>query len=488
MSKYNSTMATDLYQLTMVYGYYKSGTAHRKAVFDLFFRRLPWNNGYAIAAGLEQAVEYLNNLRFTKDDLDYLRSLKLFSDDFLEYLGKLRFTGDVDAVVEGTPIFPNEPIMRITAPIAEAQLIETSLANIINHQTLIATKAARIVSAAEGTEVMEFGLRRAQGLGAGLYGSRAAFIGGCKATSNVLAGQLYGIPVKGTQAHAWVMSFPDELTAFRAYADAYPDACLLLVDTYDTIRSGVPNAIAVAKELEAKGHKFLGIRIDSGDLAYLSKVARQMLDEAGLEHAIIVGSGDLDENLIRDLNIQGAKIDSWGVGTKLITGDDNPALGGVYKLVAIEENGKMVPKIKVSDNAEKTTNPGIKDVVRFYSRETGKTLADLIILADEEVPPHGPLTIFDPIDTWKRKTLRNYDTERLLVPIFRGGEQVYECPSVQEIQVYAAQQLEHFWPEYKRLINPEKYIVDLSEKLWHLKHDMIRELRASYMENNHYEH
>ncbi len=485
MNKHNLTMATDLYQLTMVYGYYKSGTAHRKAVFDLFFRRLPWGNGYAIAAGLEQAIEYLNELHFAKDDLDYLRSLGLFSEDFLDYLGKLRFTGDVDAVVEGTPIFPNEPIMRITAPIAQAQLIETSLANIINHQTLIATKASRVVSAAEDTGVMEFGLRRAQGLGAGLYRSRAAFIGGCGATSNVLAGQLYGIPVAGTQAHSWVMSFPDELTAFRAYAEAYPDACLLLVDTYDTIRSGLPNAITVAKELEAKGHKFLGIRIDSGDLAYLSKVAREMLDEAGLEHAIIVGSGDLDENLIRDLKIQGAKIDSWGVGTKLITGDDNPALGGVYKLVALEENGKMVPKIKVSDNAEKTTNPGIKDVVRFYSRETGKALADLIILADEEIPPHGPLTIFDPVDTWKRKTLRNYDAERLLVPIFRNGEQVYQCPSVQEIQTYAAKQLEHFWPEYKRLINPEKYIVDLSEKLWNLKHDMIRELRASYFENNH---
>jgi nicotinate phosphoribosyltransferase len=484
MNRHNLTMATDLYQLTMVYGYYKSRTAHRKAVFDLFFRRLPWGNGYALAAGLEQAIEYLNELRYTKDDLEYLRSLGLFSEDFLDYLMNLRFTGDVDAVVEGTPIFPDEPIMRITAPMAQAQLIETSLANIINHQTLIATKAARVVSAAEDTEVMEFGLRRAQGPGAGLYGSRAAFIGGCRATSNVLAGQLYGIPVKGTQAHSWIMSFPDELTAFRAYAEAYPDACLLLVDTYDTIRSGVPNAITVAKELEAKGHRFLGIRIDSGDLAYLSKVAREMLDEAGLEHAIIVGSGDLDENLIRDLNIQGARIDSWGVGTKLIVGDANPALGGVYKLVALEENGKMVPKIKVSDNAEKTTNPGIKDVVRFYSRDTGKALADLVILADEEIPPHGPLTIFDPVNTWKRKTLRNYDTERLLVPIFREGKQVYQCPSVQEIQAYAAKQLQHFWPEYKRLINPEKYIVDLSEKLWHLKHDMIRELRASYSGNN----
>ncbi|NLJ69161.1 MAG: nicotinate phosphoribosyltransferase, partial [Firmicutes bacterium] len=291
MNRHNLTMATDLYQLTMVYGYYKSRTAHRKAVFDLFFRRLPWGNGYALAAGLEQAIEYLNELRYTKDDLEYLRSLGLFSEDFLDYLMNLRFTGDVDAVVEGTPIFPDEPIMRITAPMAQAQLIETSLANIINHQTLIATKAARVVSAAEDTEVMEFGLRRAQGPGAGLYGSRAAFIGGCRATSNVLAGQLYGIPVKGTQAHSWIMSFPDELTAFRAYAEAYPDTCLLLVDTYDTIRSGVPNAITVAKELEAKGHRFLGIRIDSGDLAYLSKVAREMLDEAGLEHAIIVGSG-----------------------------------------------------------------------------------------------------------------------------------------------------------------------------------------------------
>ena len=484
MSRYNLTMSTDLYQLTMVYGYYKTGTAHRIGVFDLFFRRLPWGNGYALAAGLEQAIDYIRELRFSEDDLAYLRSLKLFSEDFLDYLRKMRFTGDIHAVVEGTPIFPGEPIVRVKAPIAQGQLLETSLANIINHQTLIATKAARVMEAAEDTEVMEFGLRRAQGPDAGLYGSRAAFIGGCQATSNVLAGQLYNIPVKGTHAHSWVMSFPDELTAFRAYAEAYPHACLLLVDTYDTIRSGVPNAIRVAKELEARGHKFLGIRLDSGDLAYLSKVARQMLDEAGLEHAIIVGSGDLDENIIRDLRVQGAKIDSWGVGTKLITGDDNPALGGVYKLVSLEDNGQLVPKIKVSENAEKTTNPGVKDTVRFYSRENGKALADLLILDDEQVPPHGPLTIFDPIDTWKRKTLRDYDTERLLVPIFRNGQQVYESPSVQQIQEYARRQLEHFWPEYKRLNNPEKYIIDLSEELWNLKHKMIRELRSSYIEKH----
>ncbi|NLJ25649.1 MAG: nicotinate phosphoribosyltransferase [Firmicutes bacterium] len=484
MNGHNLTMLTDLYQLTMVNGYFKTGTAHRVAVFDLFFRRLPWGNGYALAAGLEQVIEYLRELRFTADDLAYLRSLQLFSEEFLDYLGQMRFTGDIDAVVEGTPVFPGEPLVRVRAPIAQAQLLETTIANIINHQTLIATKAARVMEAAGDTKVMEFGLRRAQGPDAGLYGSRAAFIGGCQSTSNVLAGQLYDIPVAGTHAHSWVMSFPDELTAFRAYAKAYPHACLLLVDTYDTIRSGVPNAIRVAKELEADGNKLLGIRLDSGDLAYLSKVARQMLDDAGLEHAIIVGSGDLDENIIRDLRMQGAKIDSWGVGTKLITGDDNPALGGVYKLVALEENGQLVPKIKVSENAEKTTNPGVKDTVRFYSLESGKALADLIIFADEQVPPHGPLTIFDPVDTWKRKTLRDYDTERLLEPIFRGGKQVYECPSVQEIQKHARKQLEHFWPEYKRPNNPEKYIVDLSEELWNRKHTMIRELRASYAENH----
>ena len=482
MSGRNLTMSTDLYQLTMMYGYFKTGTAHRKGVFDLFFRRLPWGNGYALAAGLEQAIDYLRDLQFTRDDLEYLRSLGQFPEEFLDYLGKMRFTGDIDAVPEGTPIFPDEPIIRVTTSIAEAQLLETTLANIINHQTLIATKAARVMEAAGDTEVMEFGLRRAQGPDAGLYGSRAAFIGGCHSTSNVLAGQLYGIPVKGTHAHSWVMSFPDELSAFQAYADAYPQACLLLVDTYDTLRSGVPNAIRVAKELEARGGKFLGIRLDSGDLAYLSKVARKMLDDAGLHHGIIVASGDLDEEMIRDLRVQGAKIDSWGVGTKLITGDNNPALGGVYKLAALEENGRLVPKLKVSENAEKTTNPGVKETIRFYSRENGKALADLLVLAHEEVPAHGPLTIFDPIDTWKRKTLRDYDTEKLLVPIFRQGKQVYDSPSVQAIQAYGRRQLGHFWPEYKRLKNPEEYIVDLSEELWNLKHTMIRELRVSYTE------
>ena len=482
MSGRNLTMATDLYQLTMLYGYFKTGTADRKGVFDLFFRRLPWNGGYAVAAGLEQAIDYVRELKFTKEDCSYLRSLGLFSEEFLEYLGKLRFTGDMDAVPEGTPIFPNEPMIRVTAPIAEAQLLETALANIMNHQTLIATKAARVREAAGDTEVMEFGLRRAQGPDAGLYGSRAAFIGGCDSTSNVQAGQLFGIPVQGTHAHSWVMGFPDELSAFQAYAQTYPKACLLLVDTYDTLRSGVPNAIKVAKELEAQGGKFLGIRLDSGDLAYLSKVARQMLDEAGLTHAKIVASGDLDEETIQDLKMQNAKIDSWGVGTKLITGGDNPALGGVYKLAALEENGQLVPKLKVSENAEKTTEPGIKETVRFYSRENGKALADLLVLAHEKVPAHGPLTIFDPVDTWKRKTLRDYDIEKILVPVFRKGKQIYECPSIQAIQVYGREQLDRFWPEYKRLKNPEEYIVDLSEELWNLKHSMIRELRASYTE------
>lgn len=479
MSKYNLTLATDLYELTMIYGYYKTETAERTAVFDLFFRRLPWDNGFALAAGLEQAIEYVKELRFTGEDIAYLRSLNLFSEDFLEYLRDLRFTGDIDAVPEGTPVFPAEPIVRVTAPIAQAQLLETTLLNIINHQTLIATKAARVVEAAGDTTVLEFGLRRAQGPDAGLYGSRAAYIGGCRATSNVLAGQLYDIPVKGTHAHSWVMNFPDELTAFRAYAAAYPDACLLLVDTYDTLRSGIPNAIKVAKELEAKGRKFAGIRLDSGDLAYLSKVARRMLDEAGLTDAIIVASGDLDEELIRDLRMQGARVDVWGVGTKLITGDNNPALGGVYKLVALEQDGELVPKIKVSENAEKTTNPGVKKILRFYDRDNGKALADLLVLSDEEVPPHGPLTIFDPIDTWKKKTLTNYDIRELLVPVFRNGSLVYDSPPVQEIQQYARKELETLWPEYRRLRNPQEYIVDLSEKLWNLKQQLILEFRES---------
>lgn len=471
------TMETDLYQLTMMYGYYKAGIAGRRAVFDLFFRRAPWNNGFAVAAGLEQALQYIQDLRFHPDDIDYLRSLKLFDDDFLRLLERLRFEGDVWAVPEGTVVFPHEPLMRVEAPVIQAQLLETTLLNIVNHQTLIATKAARVVQAAGGLQVLEFGLRRAQGPDAGLYGARAAIIGGCEGTSNTLAGKRFSVPVKGTHAHSWVMSFESELEAFRAYARAFPDSCLLLVDTYDTLRSGVPNAITVAKELEANGHKFLGIRIDSGDLAYLSKKARKMLDEAGLEHAVIVASGDLDEDVIYDLRAQGAAIDMWGVGTALITAKDDPALGGVYKLAAEERGGTMVPKIKVSENPEKTTNPGVKKVVRFYD-ENGMASADLIMLAHETVDMSKPITLFDPVETWKRKTLTKYSVKELLVQVVKGGEVIYDCPPVLEIRRHTAQELATFWPEHRRLKNPHTYHVDLSPELWRLKRRLIAETRG----------
>lgn len=476
----NLTMETDLYQLTMMYGYYKSGIAHRKAVFDLFFRSAPFGGNHVIVAGLEQAIDYIQQLHFSDDDLEYLNSLGLFDREFLDFLSEFTFTGDVMAMPEGSIAFAHEPLVRVTAPIYQAQLIETTLLNIINHQSLIATKAARIVAAAGDDPVLEFGLRRAQGPDAALYGARAAIIGGCAATSNVLAGQLFNVPVRGTHAHSWVMSFPTELEAFRAYAAAYPDSCLLLVDTYDTLRSGVPNAIIVGKELEKQGHKLLGIRLDSGDLAYLSKKARQMLDEAGLTYAKIVASNDLDEHLIRDLKIQGACIDIWGVGTHLITGRDDPALGGVYKMVAEERDGEFVPRIKVSENREKTTNPGIKRPLRIYDRKTGKAVADLIVLDDETIDTTKPLTIFDPIETWKRKTITGFTVEELLVPVFKDGELVYDSPSLNDIQKQTKENQSRFWPEHLRLVNPQTYYVDLSEKLWNLKQKMIEQERSRF--------
>jgi nicotinate phosphoribosyltransferase len=440
----NLTMMTDLYQLTMMYGYYKTNTHRRQAVFDLFFRKPNKDSAYAIAAGLEQVIDYIKNLHFSEEDLQYLESLQLFDKDFLNELRKLRFTGDIYAVPEGTVVFPNEPMLRVKAPLFEAQFIETALLNIINHQTLIATKASRVVCAAQGGNVLEFGLRRAQGPDAGIYGARAAVIGGCSATSNVMTGQLFGIPVKGTHSHSWVMSFPDELTAFRAYADAFPSACLLLVDTYNTLKSGIPNAITVFKELREKGYEPLGIRLDSGDLAYLSKKARAMLDEAGFPNAQIVASNDLDEELIWDLIAQGAKIDTFGVGTSLITSRGCPALGGVYKMSAEEVNGKMVPRIKISENPGKITNPGYKKVVRIYNGGH-KAVADLIMLEEEQIDTGKPLTIFDPVDTWKRMTLRNYSIRELLVPIFLNGECVYETPSLLDIQAYAKSELNTLW-------------------------------------------
>ena len=467
-------MMTDLYQLTMMSGYLHHGMENHRACFDLFYRRRGDLLTYAVAAGLEQAIEYVQTLRFNEDDIAYLRSLNIFDESFLSYLRNFRFTGDILAVPEGTVVFPDEPILRVTAPVMEAQLLETALLNIINHQTLIATKASRVVQAARGDRVLEFGLRRAQGPDAGIYGARAAIIGGCQSTSNVLTGQLFGVPISGTHAHSWVMSFPDELSAFRAYAEVFPSNCLLLVDTYDTLKSGVPNAIQVFKELREKGYEPTGIRLDSGDLAFLSCEARKMLDNAGFPDAKIVASGDLDEEVIWDLKAQGACIDVWGVGTKMITSMNNPALGGVYKLAAEEINGEFLPRIKISENPAKVTNPGIKQVYRFYNKETGKALADLIALEDEDYLSGDPVELFDPQNTWKRMTLIDYKVRKLLVPIFKDGEVVYTSPALSDIAAYAATELDSLWDEYKRLSKPHRYKVDLSQKLFDLKHMLLR--------------
>ena len=444
----NLTMMTDLYELTMMNGYLRYGKDKNRACFDLFYRRRGDVTAYAVAAGLEQVIEYVQNLRFTQEDIEYLRSLAIFDDAFLSYLSDFHFTGEILAVPEGTIVFPDEPILRVIAPIMEAQLLETALLNIINHQTLIATKAARVVQSARGDKVLEFGLRRAQGPDAGIYGARASIIGGCQATSNVLTGQLFGVPVGGTHAHSWVMSFEDELTAFRAYADVFPDNCLLLVDTYDTLGSGVPNAITVFKELRARGKEPVGIRLDSGDLAFLSRQARVMLDDAGFPNAKIFASGDLDEEVIWDLKAQGAAIDVWGVGTRMITSMDNPALGGVYKLSAEEVDGTFIPRIKISENPAKITNPGVKQLYRFYDRRSGKALADLLALDEEDFSSGEPLEIFDPENTWKRMTLCDYRMRQLLVPVFENGELVYDSPALSEIAAYAKQEMETFSDDY----------------------------------------
>jgi len=470
----NLTLLTDLYQITMMYGYYKKGLAQNEAIFDLFFRVNRPNSEYTVAAGLETAIEYINNLHFSEDDIAYLRSLNLFDEDFLGMLKTFRFTGEIYGVPEGTIVFPHEPILRVKAPLMEAQLIETALLNIVNHQTLIATKASRVVYAADGGSVLEFGLRRAQGPDAGTYGARAAVIAGCDSTSNVLAGQMFGVGVKGTHAHSWVMCFPTELDAFRAYAEIFPDSCMLLVDTYDTLDSGVPNAITVFDELKAKGHTPVGIRLDSGDLAYLSKEARKMLDAAGHTEAKIFASSDLDEYVIRELKAQGAKIDVWGVGTKMITSYDWPALGGVYKLAAEIVDGKMIPKIKISENIIKLTNPGYKKVFRLYGKQNGMAIADLIAFDHETIDENRPLKLYHPVQTYKTTTVKDFTVRELLVPVFIDGKQVYECPTLPEIQQYHKRELATFWEEYKRILNPHIYKVDISDQLYNLKQELIR--------------
>ena len=472
----NLTLLTDLYQLTMGQGYFTEGRHTERAVFDVFFRPNKLIT-YSVAAGMEQAAEYLENLHFDGEDIDYLRSLGIFTEDYLSCLRDLRFTGDVTAVREGEIVFPYEPILSVSAPMLEAQLVETALLTFINHQTLIASKAAKICAAAGGG-VMEFGLRRAQGADAGIYGARAAMIGGCVGTSNVYAGKLFDVPVSGTMAHSWVMNFPSELEAFRAYAKSFPDNCLLLVDTYDTLRSGVPNAVTVFRELRAAGHEPKGIRLDSGDLAYLSKAARAMLDEAGFENAVICASGDLDETLIRSLKAQGARIDTWGVGTKLITSADMPALGGVYKLAAVYEGDREVPKIKLSDTTEKITNPGVKEVYRLYDRPTGKAIADLITRAGEKIDETRPLTIFHPVDTWKRMTLTDFTVRRLREPLFAAGKRVAPRYSLAEIAAYRAREQGNFWEEYLRQDMPHIYKVDLSDELYRLKKRLVEQFGA----------
>ena len=479
----NLTLLTDLYELTMMQGYFERGDSEI-VVFDMFFRSNPNQNGYSIAAGLEQVIDYVKKLNFTYDDVAYLRSLKIFSDDFLHYLSGFHFSGDIYAIPEGTVVFPKEPLIKVVAPIMEAQLIETAILNIMNHQSLIATKAARVVHAAAGDGVMEFGLRRAQGPDAGLYGARAAMIGGCIATSNVLAGELFDVPVRGTHAHSWVMSFPDEYTAFKTYADLYPNACTLLVDTYDTIKSGVPNAIKVFTEMREAGIelKNYGIRLDSGDLAYLSKKARKMLDEAGFETAVISASNDLDEHLIHSLKVQGAKITSWGVGTHLITSKDCPSFGGVYKLAAIkQEDGTFESKIKLSENTEKITNPGNKTIYRIYDKETGKMRADLICFADEVFDENEDLMLFDPNATWKKTLLEagTYTMRELLKPVFIKGECFYESPSVMEIAAYCKKEKDTLWDETKRLANPHRVYVDLSQKLYDEKQRLLNQMSVT---------
>ena len=477
MNKRNLTLLTDLYELTMMQGYYEKGQ-NEKVIFDVFFRQNPCNNGYSVCAGLDQVIDYIKNLHFTYEDVDYLRGLGIFKEDFLHYLSGFHFSGDIYAIPEGTVVFPKEPLLKVIAPIMEAQLVETAILNIINHQSLIATKTSRIVFAASGDGIMEFGLRRAQGPDAGLYGARAAMIGGCVGTSNVLAGQMFDVPVMGTHAHSWIMSFPDEYTAFKTYAEMYPDNCTLLVDTYDTLKSGVPNAIRVFQEFKDAGKPLLkyGIRLDSGDLAYLSKEARKMLDEAGFPEATICASNDLDEFLLHDLKMQGAAIDSWGVGTNLITSKDCPSFGGVYKLAAIQnKKGEFVPKIKISENTEKITNPGNKTIYRIYEKDTGKIKADLICFADEVIDPDQDLLLFDPMETWKKTKLAGgtYTVREILVPVFKNGECIYKSPTLKEIAAYCREEKDTLWDETKRLFYPHRVYVDLSQKLYDVKQSLL---------------
>ena len=470
----------------MMQGYFKNKEENRTVIFDAFYRTNPFGGGYAIMCGVEQLVRYVKDLHFSSQDIEYLRSLNIFDPDFLDYLADFKFTGDIYAIPEGTLMFPREPMVKVIAPIAQAQLMETAILNIINHQSLIAAKAARICYAAKGDGVMEFGLRRAQGPDAGTYGARAAVIAGCVGTSNVLCGELFDVPVKGTHAHSWIMSFPDELTAFKTYADLYPNACILLADTYDTLKSGVPNAIKTFQYMRDKGTlgKGYGIRLDSGDLAYISKKAKKMLDEAGFPDAIISASNDLDEHLINSLKDQGATITSWGVGTNLITAKDNPSFGGVYKLAAIQDDdGKFIPKIKLSENTEKVTNPGNKKIYRVYNEPEHKIQADIICLEEETFSENEQLTLFDPVEPWKKTRLApgEFSLRELMVPLFKDGKCVYESPKTMDIRAYCMQEQETLWEESRRLVNPHQVYVDLSQKLYNDKLRLLDEITEQKM-------
>lgn len=477
----NLTMLVDFYELTMGNGYYNKGLKDKIAYFDMFFRRVPDGGGYCIMAGVEQLIEYLKSLEFTDEDINYLRNKNLFSEDFLDYLKDFKFSCDVWAVPEGYPVFPNEPLVTVRGPVIQAQFIETMILLTINHQTLIATKAHRICRAAEGRPVMEFGSRRAQGYDGAIYGARAAIIGGCNSTACTLSDRMFNIPAVGTMAHSWVQLFDTEYEAFKTWSEIYPDECVLLIDTYNVIKSGLPNAIKVFDEvLKPLGKRPKGIRIDSGDITYLTKKCRSILDEAGYEDCKIIISNSLDEHIIKDVLDQGACIDSFGVGERLITAKSEPVFGGVYKLVALDEANEIVPKIKISENDEKITNPGFKKIVRIFDKKSNKALADLIALRDEKIDKNKPLTLFNPIHTWKRKTLKNYYIKDLQVQIFEQGKCVYESPSVLDIKEFSKKETDRLWSEVLRFENPHTYYVDLSQNLWTLKQSLLHKYTSTF--------
>ncbi len=470
IEKLNLTMLTDYYEITMANGYFTADMADEIGYFDMFFRKIPEDGGYAIMAGLEQVIEYMKKLEFSPEDIEYLRNKGIFNEEFLNYLANFKFTCDVWAIPEGTPIFPGEPLITVRGPVMQAQFVETMILLLVNHQSLIATKASRIVRAAQGRPVMEFGTRRSHGTAAAIYGARASYIGGCAGTACTIADEFFGTPALGTMAHSWVQMFDNEYEAFKTYTEIYPTNATLLVDTYNVLKSGIPAAIKVFKELDPPAK---GIRIDSGDISYLTKNARKMLDEAGLEDCKIVISNSLDEHIIREVISEGACIDSFGVGEKLITSKTEPVFGGVYKLAALEKDGEMIPKIKISENPEKITNPGFKKIFRFFDKDTDRLLGDVIALRDEEMPEGDEYEIFDPTHSWKKKTITNFYVRELQQQIFRGGECVYESPDIKDIRAYCIEQQNLMWDEMKRFENPQTYYVDLSRKLWTLKNSMI---------------